>query len=157
MIDYCLYKCTCNIWLSRFDFLVVCSYSTDILPKCLVFKPCALFSITCSSRLSFIFLSNLFYILIFCSEVIATKIIRSPSQTGWLVDSYNIYPFLKWPWIFSILHRFFFKEKEIFFLYHQQYVYWTWLYIVLPMRPMSYKKQELRTIFEQMDSLQVFW
>ena len=90
-------------------FLVVCSYSPDKQSKCLVFKPCDLFSITCCSRLSFIFLSVTFlhFNLLLWSHCYKTSTVVI---TNWL--TVTIYPFLKWQWIFPILHRFFLKKKS---------------------------------------------
>ena len=79
-------------------------------------------------------------------EVIATNTLRSSSRSGWLLRNIHI----------SNDNGCFTFYINISLLYHCQYLYRTWLYIWVTRR-VSYKKQDLLTLREQMSSPPVVW
>jgi hypothetical protein len=79
-------------------------------------------------------------------EVIVTKIIRSSSRSGWSVRNIHI----------SNDSEAFTFYVDVYFLYHCQYFYRTWLYIWVTRR-VSYKKHDLLTLREHLSSLPGFF
>ena len=79
----------------------------------------------------------------------------SSSWTDWPLQNIVImnwltvtkYPYLKWQWIFSLLHIICLSSID----YCCQDFYWTWLYIWVTQR-VSYNKQKLLTLYDYLSS-----